>query len=117
VLITFENEAVLIDQRGGRRQVRRGLSVAVHRRLGAGGDGEQGGGQAGTRKQATAYLNFLYSPEGQEIIAKHHFRPRDPAVAKKYASPLPGGEDLHGRREVRQLGRGAEDPLRRWRRV
>jgi sulfate transport system substrate-binding protein len=43
----------------------------------------------GTRKQATAYLNFLYSPEGQEIIAKHYFRPRDPAVAKKYAARFP----------------------------
>ena len=43
----------------------------------------------GSRKQATAYLNFLYSPEGQEIIAKHYFRPRDPAVAKKYAARFP----------------------------
>ena len=39
--------------------------------------------------QATAYLNFLYSPEGQEIIARHYFRPRDPAVAKKYAARFP----------------------------
>ena len=31
----------------------------------------------GTRKQAEAYLNFLYTPEGQEIIAKHDLRPRE----------------------------------------
>ena len=43
----------------------------------------------GTRKAAEAYLNFLFAPEGQEIIAKHHFRPRDPAVLKKYASRFP----------------------------
>jgi len=32
----------------------------------------------GTRKVAQAYLDYLYSPEGQEIAAKHHFRPIDP---------------------------------------
>ena len=40
----------------------------------------------GTRTVATGYLNFLYSPRAQEIIARHHFRPRDPAAAAKYAS-------------------------------
>ncbi|MBB3120795.1 sulfate ABC transporter substrate-binding protein [Pseudoduganella violacea] len=38
------------------------------------------------RKQATAYLNFLYSDAGQDIIAKHFLRPRSEAVAKKYAA-------------------------------
>jgi sulfate/thiosulfate transport system substrate-binding protein len=36
----------------------------------------------GTRKVATAYLEHLYSPEGQAIAAKHFYRPRDAAVAK-----------------------------------
>src|SRR5476649_1641112 len=40
----------------------------------------------GIRKQATAYLNFLYSDAGQEIIAKHFLRPRSDAVFKKYAA-------------------------------
>ncbi len=40
----------------------------------------------GTRKVAEAYLNFLYSKEGQEISAKNYYRPRDPEVAAKYAS-------------------------------
>ncbi|KQV88950.1 MULTISPECIES: sulfate ABC transporter substrate-binding protein [unclassified Roseateles] len=39
----------------------------------------------GTRKQAEAYLNYLYSPEGQEIAAKNYYRPRDAKVAAKYA--------------------------------
>ena len=39
----------------------------------------------GTRKQAQAYLEYLYSPEGQEIAAKNYYRPRDPKVAAKYA--------------------------------
>jgi sulfate/thiosulfate-binding protein len=40
----------------------------------------------GTRAVAQAYLEFLYSPEGQDIAAKHFYRPRDPAVAAKYAN-------------------------------
>ena len=40
----------------------------------------------GTRAIAESYLQYLYSPEGQEIAAKHHYRPRDQAVAAKFAS-------------------------------
>ncbi len=39
----------------------------------------------GTRKIATAYLEYLYTPEGQEIAAKNYYRPRDAKVAAKYA--------------------------------
>ena len=39
----------------------------------------------GTRKVAEAYLNFLYSKEGQEIVAQHYYRPRDEEILKKYA--------------------------------
>ena len=39
----------------------------------------------GTRAVAEAYLQFLYTPEGQELVAKHHYRPRDPQVAARYA--------------------------------
>ena len=38
-----------------------------------------------TRKVAEEYLAYLYSPAGQEIAAKHFYRPRDPAVAQRYA--------------------------------
>jgi sulfate transport system substrate-binding protein len=43
----------------------------------------------GTRKQAEAYLNYLYSKEGQEIAGKHYYRPRNEEVAAKYASFFP----------------------------
>jgi len=43
----------------------------------------------GTRAAAEAYLQYLYSPEGQEIAAKHYYRPRSQAVAKKYANQFP----------------------------
>jgi sulfate transport system substrate-binding protein len=39
-----------------------------------------------TRAAAEAYLQFLYSPEGQELAARHHYRPRDEKVAAKYAN-------------------------------
>jgi sulfate/thiosulfate-binding protein len=41
-----------------------------------------------TRVQATGYLNFLYSPLAQDIIGKHHYRPREKAALAKYASSL-----------------------------
>jgi sulfate transport system substrate-binding protein len=40
----------------------------------------------GTADVARAYLEHLYSKAGQEIIAKHYYRPRDPQVAAKYAN-------------------------------
>jgi sulfate/thiosulfate-binding protein len=43
----------------------------------------------GTREVATAYLEYLYSREGQEIVAKHYYRPRDPEVAAKYSDQFP----------------------------
>jgi sulfate/thiosulfate transport system substrate-binding protein len=43
----------------------------------------------GTRKVAEAYLQYLYSEEGQEIAAKHYYRPRLESVAAKYAGTFP----------------------------
>ena len=43
----------------------------------------------GTADVARAYLEYLYSNEGQEIVAKHYYRPRDPEVAARYASLFP----------------------------
>jgi sulfate/thiosulfate-binding protein len=42
-----------------------------------------------TTDVARAYLEYLYSPEAQEIIAKHYYRPRNETVLKKYASTFP----------------------------
>ena len=43
----------------------------------------------GTRKVAEAYLQYLYTPEGQEIVARNFYRPRDPAIAAKYTKVFP----------------------------
>jgi sulfate transport system substrate-binding protein len=40
----------------------------------------------GTRAVAEAYLQFLYTPEGQELAAKHFYRPRDATILARYAS-------------------------------
>src|SRR5664280_2932173 len=43
----------------------------------------------GTQTIAQAYLEYLYSSEGQEIAAKHYYRPRLEAIGKKYAATFP----------------------------
>lgn len=43
----------------------------------------------GTAEVAEAYLKYLYSPEGQELAAKHFYRPRLEAVARKHADTFP----------------------------
>uniref|UniRef100_UPI0035AFC72D sulfate ABC transporter substrate-binding protein n=1 Tax=Nitrosomonas sp. TaxID=42353 RepID=UPI0035AFC72D len=43
----------------------------------------------GTRKIAEAYLQYLYSDEGQEIAAKHFYRPTNEKIAEKYAGQFP----------------------------
>ena len=43
----------------------------------------------GTKAVARAYLEYLYSPEGQEIAARHYYRPRLESVAEKYAGTFP----------------------------
>ncbi len=43
----------------------------------------------GTRKQAEAYLQFIYGSEGQEIAARHHYRPRQENIVAKYKKDFP----------------------------
>jgi sulfate transport system substrate-binding protein len=43
----------------------------------------------GTEAVAQGYVQFLYSDQGQEIAARHFYRPRNPAVAQKYAAQFP----------------------------
>jgi sulfate/thiosulfate transport system substrate-binding protein len=48
----------------------------------------------GTKDVAEAYLNYLYSDEGQEIAAKNFYRPRNAAILAKYSKTLPKIETL-----------------------
>lgn len=62
----------------------------------------------GTREAATEYLKHLYSKEGQEIVARNYYRPRDAEVAAKYAAQFPKLnlvtiKDLGGWAKVQQV--------------
>jgi sulfate/thiosulfate-binding protein len=89
VLIAWENEALLALEQLGKGQfevVAPSLSIlaeppvavvdAVARRH-------------GTSSLAAEYLEYLYSPEAQDLIGKHFYRPSDPAAAAKYANQFP----------------------------
>ncbi len=58
----------------------------------------------GTRDVATAYLQFLYSDAGQDILAKNFNRVRSPAVAAQIQIAVPGREAGHGRRAASAAG-------------
>lgn len=89
VLITFENEAEMIAREFGRGQfevVYPSLSVQVEPPVSI---VDKVVDKKGTRAVAQAYLEFLYSPLGQEIAAQNYLRPRNADVLKKYASQFP----------------------------
>ena len=86
VLVTFENEAILLDKEVGGDQfdiVYPSLSVDAPAPVTV---VDKVVDRLKTRQSATAYMNFLYSPAGQEIGAKHFMRVRSEAVMKKYAA-------------------------------
>ncbi len=85
VLITWENEAHLaLRQLGPDRfeLVSPSLSILAEPPVAL---VDKVVDKRGTRGVAEAYLSYLYSPEAQEIAARHYYRPRDAAVAAKYA--------------------------------
>jgi sulfate transport system substrate-binding protein len=89
VLIAWENEAFLANRemnREGLEIVVPSISILAEPTVAV---VDVNADRHGTRKLAEAYLKFLYTPEGQEIAAKHYFRPRLAAVAEKYASQFP----------------------------
>ena len=70
----------------------------------------------GTRAVAEEYLKYLYSPEGQEIAAKHYYRAARSDVAKRHEADFPK-VSLFTIDDVFGVGKDAEAPLRRPRRV
>ena len=89
VLIAWENEALLaIKEIGGDKLqvVVPTVSVLAEPPVGV---VDKVVLRRGTREVATAYLQYLYSKEGQEIVARNYYRPRDPQIAAKYADRYP----------------------------
>ena len=89
VLIAWENEALLAVREFGKdkfelvappRSILAEPPVAVVDKFAA---------KHGTKELAQAYLAYLYTGPGQELAAKHYYRPRDPEVVKKYAYQFP----------------------------
>jgi len=89
VLIAWENEALLATEKLGPNQfeiVVPSVSILAEPPVTI---VDKVVDRRGTRKVAEAYLQFLYSAEGQEIAAKHHYRPRTPEVLARYAAKFP----------------------------
>ncbi len=89
VLITWENEAFLAVNELGADEVEivvPSLSILAEPSVAV---VEENAKQNGTLDVATAYLQYLYSKEGQTIAAKHYYRPRDAEVAAQFAKTFP----------------------------
>ncbi|RFP08778.1 sulfate ABC transporter substrate-binding protein [Duganella sp. BJB488] len=83
VLVTFENEVNLVRAEFGNNfeVVYPSISILAESPVAV---VDKVVDRRGVRKQATGYLNFLYSEQAQEVIAKHYFRPRSEMAFKKY---------------------------------
>ncbi len=89
VLLTFENEVALIEKELGENQfevVYPSVSILAENPVSV---VDKVVDKRKTRAVAEAYLNYLYSEEGQEIAVRHHLRPRVESVAKKHAKDFP----------------------------
>ena len=89
VLLSWESEAFLALKEFGRDQfeiVVPSLSILAEPPVAV---VEQVAARKGTTKVARAYLEYLYSDDAQEIVAKRFYRPRSEKIAAKYAAQFP----------------------------
>ncbi|MDG9931293.1 MULTISPECIES: sulfate ABC transporter substrate-binding protein [Pseudomonas] len=89
VLLAWENEAFLaLKEQGGDQFeiVAPSLSILAEPPVAV---VDKNVDKKGTREVATAYLQYLYSDEGQRIAAKHFYRPRNEQVAAEFAKQFP----------------------------
>ncbi|MGX7005259.1 sulfate ABC transporter substrate-binding protein [Caballeronia sp. KNU42] len=86
VLVTFENEVALMDAGASGKDfdaVYPSVSLLAEPPVAVVAKVVD---KRGTRKEAQAYLDYLWTPAAQEIIAQHHLRPRNAEVLAKHAS-------------------------------
>jgi sulfate transport system substrate-binding protein len=89
VLIAWENEALLSLKESGKGKFERivpSISILAEPPIAW---VDRVVNKRGTAQIAKAYLEYLYSPEGQEIAAKNFYRPRLESVAEKYSAEFP----------------------------
>jgi sulfate transport system substrate-binding protein len=89
VIITWENEAWMASRRLKQQQLEivvPSISILAEPPVAV---VDKVAVRRGTIEPARAYVEYLYSPEAQEIAARHHYRPRDPVVAARHAAGFP----------------------------
>src|SRR5436305_5085874 len=89
VLIAWENEALLAVKQIGKGRfeiVAPSLSILAEPPVAV---VDKVANKHKTAAVAKAYLDYLYTPEGQEIVARNYYRPRAASVAAKYAAQFP----------------------------
>jgi len=89
VLLAWENEALLAQRQMGADAfdiVRPSVSVLAEPPVAL---VDAVVDRKGTRMVAEAYLDYLYTPEGQDIVSRNFFRPTDAAVSERYAEQFP----------------------------
>lgn len=89
VLLSWENEALLATQGLGKDKyeiVYPSISILAEPSVAI---VDKSVAKNGNANLAKGYLNYLYSPKGQELAAKYYFRPRDQKAAAKYAKQFP----------------------------
>ncbi len=89
VLIAWENEAMLSLEQLGKDKyeiVTPSLSILTEPSVAV---VDEVADKRGTKEVAEAYLNYLYTKEGQELVAQNYYRPRDKEVAEEYKDTFP----------------------------
>ncbi len=89
VLLAWENEALLATREMARDRfeiVVPALSILAEPSVSI---VDANVDRRGTRKAAEAYLRFLYTEQGQQLAAKHHYRPRDATILARHAADFP----------------------------
>ena len=89
VLLAWENEAFLAQKELGKGKfdiVVPSISILAEPPVAVVSKNAE---RHGTQKAAEAYLKYLYTPAGQDVIARNYYRPIDPTVAAKYANVFP----------------------------
>lgn len=88
VFLSWENEAYLIEKEfpGKTEVVYPSISILAEPPVAV---VETNTAKHGTTEVAHAYLEFLYTPEAQELAAKHFYRPRNPEIAARFIDKLP----------------------------
>jgi sulfate/thiosulfate-binding protein len=114
VLLSWENEASLILKESGKDKyevIAPSISILAEPPVTV---VDKNAKKHGTSEVALAYLQYLYTPEGQEIAAKHHYRPRAKDVQKKHAAEFPAltlftVDELFGGWQAAQKAHFADD--------